>query len=270
MSYLAPAEVGISDNYAAHIARDSAEPGTDYKTAYGTDLRVPAKGKIIVADRSNEGAEGRRLSILLDDGRVVDWIHLASIQASVGDRVSRGQRGVAKSGASGFGKDRRYGPHVHVTLRARRGLPFEQTLNFENFLGTQSAGARASGLSKSAVRGIQRALNTLGHGLFVDGVLGAKTIAAIKAFQRSQKLVVDGIWGPKTNAAYNRIVVSRRAAVRQGSRGALVKIVQRKLGLKQDGIFGRDTRVAVIAFQKKNGLYPDGIVGSKTWQNLGH
>ena len=50
-----------------------------------------------------------------------------------------------------------------------------------------------------------------------------------------------------------------------GSKGENVKIVQKKLGLTADGIFGKKTEAAVKEFQKKNGIYPDGMVGAKTW-----
>ena len=36
----------------------------------------------------------------------------------------------------------------------------------------------------------------------IDGIRGAKTIAAVKAFQKAKGLVVDGIVGPKTTAAF--------------------------------------------------------------------
>ncbi len=65
------------------------------------------------------------------------------------------------------------------------------------------------------------------------------------------------------------------AVLRQGSTGGEVKEVQRRL--KQwgyysgsvDGIFGAGTKKAVIAFQKKNGLTADGIVGKATYKALG-
>ena len=57
--------------------------------------------------------------------------------------------------------------------------------------------------------------------------------------------------------------------LRLGSTGDEVKLLQEKLGgLVPDGIFGRLTQAAVIAFQSANGLDPDGIVGAKTWAKL--
>lgn len=37
----------------------------------------------------------------------------------------------------------------------------------------------------------------------------------------------------------------------------------------EDGIFGRNTRAAVIEYQKNKGLTPDGIIGPKTWASTG-
>lgn len=54
-----------------------------------------------------------------------------------------------------------------------------------------------------------------------------------------------------------------------GSRGAEVKMLQRKLNLIDDGIFGKITDEAVRDFQKKHGLTVDGIVGPKTWAQMG-
>lgn len=69
--------------------------------------------------------------------------------------------------------------------------------------------------------------------------------------------------------------VAQAAVLKQGSRGDSVKTVQQKLirwgYLKgsADGIFGVKTKAAVVAFQKKNGLTADGIIGTRTAQALG-
>lgn len=69
--------------------------------------------------------------------------------------------------------------------------------------------------------------------------------------------------------------VSAAAVLRQGSKGSEVKEVQRRLKLwgyyngSVDGVFGAGTRSAVIAFQKKNGLTADGVVGKATYKALG-
>lgn len=63
--------------------------------------------------------------------------------------------------------------------------------------------------------------------------------------------------------------------LKMGSSGASVKRLQTKLGAagfnvgKIDGIFGTQTREAVINFQNTNKLVRDGIVGKRTWTALG-
>ena len=56
--------------------------------------------------------------------------------------------------------------------------------------------------------------------------------------------------------------------LRKGSSGSAVKTLQKKLGIKADGIFGPQTEKAVKNFQKKNKLAVDGVVGKKTWAKL--
>ena len=53
-----------------------------------------------------------------------------------------------------------------------------------------------------------------------------------------------------------------------GSKGEVVRQIQIALHLFPDGIFGTETRDAVIAFQRTNGLKPDGIVGVATFTKL--
>ena len=62
--------------------------------------------------------------------------------------------------------------------------------------------------------------------------------------------------------------------LKKGSRGAAVKTLQTELknqgyySGKIDGIYGKGTVSAVKAFQKKNGLKPDGIAGPLTQAKL--
>lgn len=54
-----------------------------------------------------------------------------------------------------------------------------------------------------------------------------------------------------------------------GSAGAPVKMLQTRLGLHADGIYGSKTVRAVKAYQKKHGLTVDGTVGRVTASHLG-
>ena len=71
------------------------------------------------------------------------------------------------------------------------------------------------------------------------------------------------------------LVAVETAVLRQGSTGGEVQEVQRRLrnwgyySGAVDGIFGAGTRRAVIAFQQKNGLTADGVVGMATYKALG-
>ena len=56
-----------------------------------------------------------------------------------------------------------------------------------------------------------------------------------------------------------------RPTLRRGSRGDPVKLVQTRLHLDADGIFGPATEAAMRQFQRDHGLVPDGIVGPLTW-----
>jgi peptidoglycan hydrolase-like protein with peptidoglycan-binding domain len=59
-----------------------------------------------------------------------------------------------------------------------------------------------------------------------------------------------------------------RPTLRRGAQGDVVKQMQRKLKLADDGVFGPATEAAVRAFQRKLGLVPDGIVGPRSWLEL--
>ncbi len=53
-----------------------------------------------------------------------------------------------------------------------------------------------------------------------------------------------------------------------GSKGAKVKSIQRFLGIKDDGIFGKITKENVIRYQKMRGLLETGIVTEVEWGHM--
>jgi len=56
-----------------------------------------------------------------------------------------------------------------------------------------------------------------------------------------------------------------RPTLRRPMTGDLVKLLQTKLQMNPDGIFGSKTEAAVRELQRTSSLVPDGIVGPKTW-----
>ena len=62
--------------------------------------------------------------------------------------------------------------------------------------------------------------------------------------------------------------------LRQGSKGDYVLAWQKFLNMSgypcgaEDGVFGKNTRIAVINYQKDHGLVADGVIGKKTWESI--
>lgn len=131
------------------------------------------------------------------------------------------------------------------------------------------------------------------------GDFGSSTKASVTKFQRIFNLTPDGIVGKgtwyKMSSIYTAVsrlaeldsegntlsigTVPPSSVLRQGSSGQDVVTLQYLLNViaeydpdlphpDQDGIFGSETRQAVIAFQRRMRLDPDGIVGKNTWNAL--
>jgi len=77
-----------------------------------------------------------------------------------------------------------------------------------------------------------------------------------------------------TSAAPTTLAAIKKRVLRIGTTGSLVRTLQTRLKslgypVDVDGRFGKNTRKQVRAFQRANGLTPDGVVGARTWRALG-
>jgi len=127
------------------------------------------------------------------------------------------------------------------------------------------------GSQGTAVRDLQEALAQLGFDPGpVDGAFGAKTEAAVTAFQAAQGIAADGIVGPITWRNIDEADQSE-PVLRRGSRGLPVRRLQSRMtavGFRLGGVDGRfdaKTEAAVRQLQRRADLVVDGIVGPKTW-----
>ena len=144
---------------------------------------------------------------------------------------------------------------------------------------------------------LQEALIKLGYlSGKADGNYGDKTVEAVKAFQKANRLTADGSAGAETQSVlYGGKAKKASAAATPtptpkaketatpaptngtltvGSKGSEVKALQNKLislGYltgKADGIYGTKTAEAVKAYQKASKLTADGVAGAKTLNSL--
>ena len=150
-------------------------------------------------------------------------------------------------------------------------FPFDEIANFET--SNEIIPQPSQNENKGNVARIQAILNDkYGLSIVVDNIYGNETKKAlVKGLQTElnkqygRGLAVDGIFGTNTyNACIN---------VRKGAEGNITYLIQAMLvchsfDIDADGIFGPATENAVKEFQKRNGLLQDGIVGKNTFNKL--
>src|SRR5690606_35408792 len=106
------------DDFAAHVARGSAEPGVDVMTPVGAPLWSPASGTILAVQTSPAGATGRYVTLITDEGDWFRLLHNSSVVVSAGQKVEQAQL-LAYNGGSGFGSEAYYGPRTHLSFKVR-------------------------------------------------------------------------------------------------------------------------------------------------------
>jgi peptidoglycan hydrolase-like protein with peptidoglycan-binding domain len=145
-------------------------------------------------------------------------------------------------------------------------------------LAPAAAPAAASALPTLERGDRGRSVERLQHGLHIaaDGVFGRGTVRAVKRFQRRHGLRADGVVGAATWRMLRRSLPRPRSTARAAGdaprvtgRGGSVRLLQQRLGVAVDGVFGPGTARAVKRFQRSRGLAADGVVGPATWSALG-
>ena len=89
--------------------------------------------------------------------------------------------------------------------------------------------------------------------------------AAVKDGFSFPKYGCDGEWGAECEGVAKKAVCKKRLVYTNKN---LTKIVQRIVGVVDDGLFGNATKEAVKAWQKAHGLTADGAVGINTWKKM--
>lgn len=155
---------------------------------------------------------------------------------------------------------------------------------------------------------LQEKLIKLGYncgGYGADGIFGQSTYNSLIQFQKDNGLVADGLAGAKTFAKLDELISKGESSLgddwvrrlqqecniqgfsnqvvdgiagqntlngcptlKKGSKGNITKLLQERISIAADGIFGDGTHSAVVSYQSSKGLTADGIVGKNTWRKL--
>lgn len=109
-----PQPLQISCSFACHKARKppSMLPGTDYPKKVGTKVHAITGGRVITADRIDNSASGKYVTVQHGKGFYSQYLHLSTVNVKAGDQVNAGDvlGSVGSTGAS-------TGPHLHLAVR---------------------------------------------------------------------------------------------------------------------------------------------------------
>ena len=162
-------------------------------------------------------------------------------------------------------------------FQRRNDIPVSGRLNTRTYNALFSNNARSYlctfGDSGSDVEFIQERLYELGYLKEKSGRFDDATLDAVKEFQQYNKLDVDGKVGRNTKETLYSPDAKPRM-LEYGDYGEQVlsyQLLLKELGYlttEPDGVYGTDTKMAVMRFQAQNGLIVDGYLGPGTCEKL--
>jgi hypothetical protein len=228
-----------------------------------TYLEAWADGKVIAVKPNDSPTSGGHSVIVQSTvmGKKVTWTYFhmvkGSIKVKVGQKIEAGTI-IGKMGATGFAT----GKHLHWEIWAGhiKGQPMAGFHNGKGYYDPmafcKAVIAFEAAHQEAAKETPESAPVTLAP---THSVPEIPTVAVPK-----EAPVVKDV-APATPPA----TPAAKATLKVGSKGALVKEVQKKIGAAPDGAFGPKTSAAVKAYQTKHGIPVTGVVDAATWAKLG-
>lgn len=224
----------------------SQHDGFDMVGLDSKEIHSTVNGTVVHAGWENPNNHsqgfGQYVCIKATDGNYYYFGHMSVVKASYGQAVKITDV-IGIEGNTGYS----FGSHCHYCCRPNfavgNALNISSISGIPNALGIYDdgyrSGATASSDAKADIKGLQTILNNAGAGLVVDGIVGEKTLAAVKKY-----------------------------SIELNDRGNLIKWVQERLtqlGFNAgyaDGFAEKPTMDAIYSWQKANGLGVGNLYGS--------
>lgn len=244
-----------------------------------------APTRIVIHNTANDASAANEIAYMLSNSKQVSF-HFAVDDKEIVQGISLDRN--AWHAGDGNGRGNREGIAIEICYSKSGGARFETAQKNAAELtakllrdygwGTDRVTKHADYSSKHCPH---RTLDDYGWDYFLNLVKGymgesepapgVNTVvlnwqkAAIADGFKFPKYGADGKWGAECESVAKAAVCKQRSVYTNKS---LTKIIQNKVGVTVDGLFGAKTKAAVQAYQYANGLTVDGAVGINTWKKI--
>lgn len=259
--------VTVHSRAGSGVFRTTPDQGNEHlgypSTATSQIVRMAREREAARKEREAKAAEPpkrksskRTLKHVMADGRVVtrqtarDYTHVVTAVKDDGTRVDLTWSGSAANAEKRAQELRNRNEGAWKGVRVEKVRPPKSEESVEEAFTAPSGGGqpRYSGAARDARKSVRaRGLTPGSHRLGAGG---------------------RGAWDEKKHPRGSKGTQKGGQFISKGDSGAGVRAVQRRVGARTDGKYGRLTEAAVRRFQRKHGLVVDGKVGRQTAQAL--